>query len=982
MKHEDTNLSPWLQSLANFCGAVFRKYNIELSGLLQYVANQLKAGKSFDLLILKEVVQKMSGIESTEEITVDQLDALAGGELLRAEGGYFSQVRNTKKSSQRLKDALLENDLAIPICLLMAQQRNCIVFKEGQEKHLKLVGKLFDQCQDTLVQFGGFLATQLGTEDYTKKLPPLGEMVEKYHITADAAFYMYRPMFAHAITAKVDELRKAEKGSKQSSSSGQKSQRYVQAVEIVMTPVIESVRSLHVTKVWDDISPQFYVTFWSLTMYDLYVPSGSYEKEINKIKSQLSTLEDNRDVAPSKKRKEKEKYNLLIDKLKDEEKKQQEHCQRVVARLKNEKDNWFQSRSTKNETITQFLQLCIFPRCCFTASDSVYCAKFVHTVHGLKTPNFSTLLCYDRMFSDISYIVASCTENEASRYGRFLCAMLETLMRWHSDRHIYEKECGNYPGFVTILRASNTDASSKADQLDYENFRHVCHKWQYKITKAVVICLESHEYVQIRNTLIVLTKILQYYPMVQNLGQALERRVDKIRQEEKDKRKDIFALAMGYSGQLKSRKGSMIPEHQFHQKEKENQPKSTTQSSSQQNGPVTKPDAVSQSSGTAAAVSSHSTGSSLNPEARSFTSKTDKTKDGAVKSSSSVSTSSKSQPSKGNSAGSGKTSYSSSERKSTGSTKLNTSIKEDRTDSDKSQGKDEKEKDRKEKEPKPSKDDNLRYKEEKNSKDDRDDDRKEQEDGSKNHSRHREKDRDARDGSATSTSSHSSSKSSRKPEYSPRKEESERDTKRRKVDGQMSSPLSAGKDRQEIVISRDNSKSNHSDHSHDSRSRERERGRSNDRERDRDREKERKSEKKREYHADGEKETHEVKRRKDDDRASSKSRHSTDGKEKESEKNREREREKEHHRDKERDRGKDRERGKSKDRDREKDKDKTKVKIIKTSKSSGSKKESKDKDGRDEKEYKNKTKDRDSSRDREGKTREDKHSSSSRKKSR
>lgn len=33
------------QGLASLCGAVFRKYPIELAGLLQYVTNQLKAGK-------------------------------------------------------------------------------------------------------------------------------------------------------------------------------------------------------------------------------------------------------------------------------------------------------------------------------------------------------------------------------------------------------------------------------------------------------------------------------------------------------------------------------------------------------------------------------------------------------------------------------------------------------------------------------------------------------------------------------------------------------------------------------------------------------------------------------------------------------------------------------------------------------------------------------------------------------------------------
>ncbi len=44
-KHDGTSLSMWLQSSANFCGSIYKKYNIELSGLLQYVANQLKAHK-------------------------------------------------------------------------------------------------------------------------------------------------------------------------------------------------------------------------------------------------------------------------------------------------------------------------------------------------------------------------------------------------------------------------------------------------------------------------------------------------------------------------------------------------------------------------------------------------------------------------------------------------------------------------------------------------------------------------------------------------------------------------------------------------------------------------------------------------------------------------------------------------------------------------------------------------------------------------
>ncbi|CAG0908395.1 unnamed protein product, partial [Cyprideis torosa] len=85
VKHDGTTISLWLQSLATLCGYLNKKYPMDLTGLLQYVANQLKAHKSLDLILIKELVTKMGGIEATDEMTDDQLHALAGGELLRQE---------------------------------------------------------------------------------------------------------------------------------------------------------------------------------------------------------------------------------------------------------------------------------------------------------------------------------------------------------------------------------------------------------------------------------------------------------------------------------------------------------------------------------------------------------------------------------------------------------------------------------------------------------------------------------------------------------------------------------------------------------------------------------------------------------------------------------------------------------------------------------------------------------------------------------
>lgn len=38
---------------------------------------------------MKEIVQKMAGIEAAEEMTPDQLDAMAGGDLLKNEVHFY-----------------------------------------------------------------------------------------------------------------------------------------------------------------------------------------------------------------------------------------------------------------------------------------------------------------------------------------------------------------------------------------------------------------------------------------------------------------------------------------------------------------------------------------------------------------------------------------------------------------------------------------------------------------------------------------------------------------------------------------------------------------------------------------------------------------------------------------------------------------------------------------------------------------------------
>lgn len=79
-------MSQWLQGLATYTGAFYRKYHqVELQGLLLYLANRIKDSDSLDLLVLRELIAKMSGVEMIEELSPEQLEAQAGGRALRAE---------------------------------------------------------------------------------------------------------------------------------------------------------------------------------------------------------------------------------------------------------------------------------------------------------------------------------------------------------------------------------------------------------------------------------------------------------------------------------------------------------------------------------------------------------------------------------------------------------------------------------------------------------------------------------------------------------------------------------------------------------------------------------------------------------------------------------------------------------------------------------------------------------------------------------
>lgn len=190
-----TSISKWLVALATFCGTLWRKHPIELKGLLHYVTNQLLTNNIFDLLVLQELISQMGGIKLLDESTADQLDAFAGGELLRREALQFENLRIIRKPSKRLTRALLDTNLDTKLGYLIAQTRRDIAFSETGTKDLKITGWMFDHCHKTLVQYFDFLIANVDRSSYPNLFGDLEELCGLYGLEPEVAFHILRPKF-------------------------------------------------------------------------------------------------------------------------------------------------------------------------------------------------------------------------------------------------------------------------------------------------------------------------------------------------------------------------------------------------------------------------------------------------------------------------------------------------------------------------------------------------------------------------------------------------------------------------------------------------------------------------------------------------------------------------------------------------------------------------------------------------------------------
>ncbi|KAK7060210.1 THO2 plays a role in transcriptional elongation [Paramarasmius palmivorus] len=616
VKDDGVNTSDWLQSLASFAGMVFRRFATNIAPYITYIVHQLQAGQTTEIVVLRELIWKMAGIEPLPSLSDSQIAAMAGGPTLRIEA-IASSIRGarqepgdaTLRAPYRLGKVLLEGSLALPLLIQVAQQRQSAVFM-ARDAHVKSLASLYDTTHGVLLQYLELLTTPavISPQDYaTKILPPLGDLGDKYGISAPICMQIIRPVLHTQLLETALRLAEEERKSneeaekrlkaaltaKREPSTSVSTSRVASpslanfsdapsdgkattlpngpetinvddvSMESELKPNAESpwlpqlaalfddLKKVIPSHVYETLGPGFYLTFWQLSTYDLSPPGSKYDEEV----ANLRTL-----IASESRRPRRDRYTSFVQMLTQEFKEQTISRAFTLKRLAREKQHWFPYGLKKPNIVLDILiEHCIQPRCLLSPMDADFCAQFVKVMHTQGTPGFYTLACYDKLLGDpVKVILFSCSEYEARNYGRFLLGILTDLSKWHQDEQAYIQDNRSKVGGKVVLHAGlqlkYQLPMPPENQLKWKDFRTVLRKWHKKLANAFTESIQTREYMHVYNAIIVLKEILPVFPVsavYQDGGLQLDRAMDQF--IEKEERGDLKILGRAYSASLKKR---------------------------------------------------------------------------------------------------------------------------------------------------------------------------------------------------------------------------------------------------------------------------------------------------------------------------------------------------------------------------------------------------------------------------------------------
>lgn len=565
VKESGFNVSQWLQSLESFTGAFYKRFpHVEFQGILCYLTKRLSEGQVMELGVLRTLLKNAAGWSFEDyapaaSLSSTQLEGRAGSTMLKRETMAFGVVDDiSMPASNEVRRVLqTESNLGVSILILLSQVRNQIVFGEsGRPKPVKLIGNLVDICQVTMSILLNFLTNdgfsdeednsmQSSLARYAKLLHSLSDLCDGFKLEVADAWKLCRPLI-HAAQS-MQHVDKMDDGSDDPFAIFRPTEEFQGAYKKMLP-----------SSAWKFITIDLFETFYSLSLRDLVCPEDVYSNEISRLARESERLSQKQSApqpvvvqpgAPPEKsdKEELERVKNMISTLTSDCSKQKEAVSAIHERFSLKTSAFFALDEVSDEAAITFLKHCVYPRCMQGPDDAMYCAHFVSFLHKNNTSGFSTLHYFDALIVTMSRSLFCLTEGEAACVSILLTETWKTVSHWRYDDDAFEDELSGKEG--SIMEHEDTDGAKTRVPISKEGYRKMYNKWHSAIGSTCLGCLQSKEYMHLRNCLVVLSRMVELYPTRPVLANKLLRALEPL-QIESNAFSDIRASAQAYNIQL------------------------------------------------------------------------------------------------------------------------------------------------------------------------------------------------------------------------------------------------------------------------------------------------------------------------------------------------------------------------------------------------------------------------------------------------
>lgn len=511
------NERQWIQSLASFVGKICQKYpaNMDLSTLLDFLLKSFHSNDHSVLIVLKEILVSMGGIQAITNLTQLQINMInCGSSMEKIVYTTIGDLRYDRfNSGSILCRKLFENDRMNEFFVLLCKLGSDILSGE-QHTHLKALANKKDEVDAVLHLFCtliGFFASH----EMANGLIPLDELSIDFNIPLPWAAEFWRKFIIREDLGKHDfALEKDSLSSKIASSSS------------------------------------LYTAFWSLDLYDINYSPALYDSELEKMQASVTRLKEelafarrDRDTSEDKLlqiRGELERSQAFVSAIPEQKVLHEKHFTDISRSLTDKSPQWFAPDDLKPFKVQAeaFLQECILPRAVHSSFDALFCAGFLFKIHGYGTARYVLTTVLDVLFKSklLFGSLFTCTPTEAENLGLFVSAVLKDLFRL-SDKETFEKEFAG-------------------SSISFSDFRALVYEYHSVILSDIGGALTVKDYMSRMNAITFLKNLLGIYPLVEDHCEEIIKLIEHIALHEE--RDDLKLSSSALIGHVKSRMNSWV----------------------------------------------------------------------------------------------------------------------------------------------------------------------------------------------------------------------------------------------------------------------------------------------------------------------------------------------------------------------------------------------------------------------------------------